>query len=140
MKSINPYLNFNGNAEQAFNFYKSVLGREFTALIRYKEIPDVDKVSEKKKEKIFHIALPMGNDNILMGKDYMECLEQYSTFGNNFLISISGDSKEEVKKIFTGLSKEGKILAPLGDVFWGEYFGMFTDKFGVHWMISYDNK
>lgn len=82
----------------------------------------------------------MGNENILMGKDYMESLEQYSSFDNNFFISISADSKEEVNKIFTGLSKEGKIITPLGDAFWGEYFGMFTDKFGVHWMISFDNK
>lgn len=140
MKSIDPYLNFNGNAEEVFNFYKSVFGGEFTALIRYKEIPNADKVPEKNKEKLFHISLPMGNENILMGKDYMESLEQYSSFDNNFFISISADSKEEVNKIFTGLSKEGKIITPLGDAFWGEYFGMFTDKFGVHWMISFDNK
>ncbi len=137
MKAINPYLNLNGNAEEVFSFYKSVLGGELTALIRYKEVPESNKVPEKDKEKIMHISLPVGNKNILMGTDYLESLGQHSSFGNNFFISISADSKEEVDKIFSRLSEGGKVMIALGDAFWGEYFGMFEDKFGIQWMVKF---
>lgn len=137
MKAINPYLNFKGNAEEAFNFYKSVFGGEFTVDMRYKDVPDNDKIPEKDKEKIMHISLPLGNEIILMGTDYLESLGQHLSNGNNFFISITADSKEEVDKIFDKLSDGGKVMMALSDTFWGEYFGMFADKFGIQWMVKF---
>jgi PhnB protein len=137
MATFNPYLNFAGNTEEAFKFYKSVFGGEFTAIQRFKETPVADKVSAKEKEKIMHIALPIGKGNILMGTDALESMGHKLTFGNNFNISIEADSKEEAKRIYDGLSVGGKIETPIHDEFWGAYFGMFTDKFGTRWMINY---
>jgi PhnB protein len=137
MATFNPYLNFAGNTEEAFKFYKSVFGGEFTAIQRFKETPVADKVSAKEKEKIMHITLPIGKGNILMGTDALESMGHKLTFGNNFNISIEADSKEEAKRIYDGLSVGGKIETPIHDEFWGAYFGMFTDKFGTRWMINY---
>jgi PhnB protein len=138
MASINPYLNFNGNTEEAFNFYKSVFGGEFIVLQRFKDTSEKDKLSPADQEKIMHIALPIGQGNILMATDALESMGQKLTIGNNFYLSIGAESKEEAEKLFTGLSAGGKIEMSLQDTFWGAYFGMFADKFGVQWMINYD--
>lgn len=138
MAAINPYLNFLGNTEEAFNFYKSVFGGEFLAVNRFKDTPEGDKLSAEDKEKLMHIALPVGNGNVLMGTDALESMGHTLTFGNNFSLSISADSKEEADKIFNGLSEGGDVEMPLQDMFWGAYFGMVNDKFGVKWMVNYD--
>lgn len=138
MAAINPYLNFNGNTEEAFNFYKSVFGGEFLAVMRFKDNAECAKVSESDKNRIMHIALPIGNGNILMATDSLESLGQKLTVGNNFYICLSPESKEEAEKLFNGLSADGKIEMPLQDMFWGAYYGSFADKFGVQWMVNYD--
>lgn len=138
MKAINPYLNFNGNTEEAFNFYKSVFGGEFINLTRFKDIPDADKMPPEAGDKIMHVSLPLGNGNILMGTDALESMGQSLTEGNNFSLALSTDSEEEADKVFAKLSSDGKITMPLQKVFWGSYFGMLNDKFGIQWMVSYD--
>ena len=144
MAKINPYLNFNGSTEEAFNFYKSVFGGEFLVLQRFGNMPGCDEmpegkqVSEADREKIMHIALPVGNGNVLMATDALESMGQNLTEGNNFSLSYSADGKEEAEQIFNGLSEGGKVEMPLADAFWGSYFGMLQDKFGIRWMVSYD--
>ena len=138
MAAINPYLNFNGNTEEAFDFYKSVFGGEFLALMRFKENQDCKVMSQSDKERIMHIALPIGGGNVLMATDVLESMGQKLTVGNNFYIAISPESEEEANRLFNGLSAGGKIEMPLQDMFWGAYYGSFTDKFGVQWMVNYD--
>jgi PhnB protein len=138
MKTVNPYLNFPGNAEEAFNFYKSVFGGEFAAVQRFKDTPEADRVPEELKEKLMHIALPIGKGNVLMATDALESMGHKVTAGTNFHLSISADSEEEANKLFTGLSAGGIITVPLAKMFWGAYFGMCTDKFGIQWMVSHD--
>jgi PhnB protein len=138
MATLNPYLNFPGNAEEAFNFYKSVFGGEFTALQRFKDTPESGRVPEKDKEKIMHIALPIGKGNILMATDAVESMGHKLTEGTNFHLSLNTDSEEETEKLFNALSAGGKVTVPLDKMFWGAYFGMFTDKFGIQWMVNYD--
>jgi|SRR6266513_2650884 len=138
MATINPYLNFPGNTEDAFNFYKSVFGGEFAMLQRFKDTPEAGRVPEKDKDKIMHVSLPIGKGNTLMGTDAVESMGHKLTVGNNIQISISPDSEEETKKIFNALSAGGKVEVPLDKMFWGALFGMFTDKFGIKWMVNYD--
>lgn len=138
MATINTYLTFMGNTEEAFNFYKSVFGAEFVGGIRrFGDMPDNDLMSEEDKRKVMHVGLPIGPHNFLMGTDALESKGQSLTFGNNYTISISPESKEEAAKLFNGLSSGGTITSPLEDTFWGAYFGSFTDKFGVQWMVNY---
>lgn len=139
MATINPYLNFNGNTEEAFNFYKSVFGGEFAMVMRFKDTPEAGKMPADAADKIMHIALPIGKGNILMATDALESMGQKLTTGNNFYISISAETKEEADRLYNKLSAGGKIEMPIGDVFWGAYFGMFADKFGIQWMVSYDS-
>jgi len=139
MTSVSPYLNFNGNTEEAFNFYKSVFGGEFLAVMRFKDNPEGGEMQEADKDRIMHIALPLGGGTVLMGTDALESMGQKLTFGNNFYICLSPDSKEEADRLFNGLSDGGKIEMPIQDMFWGAYWGSFADKFGVQWMINYDN-
>ncbi len=139
MAAINTYLNFNGSTEEAFNFYKSVFGGEFAVLQRFRDTPEAGKVPDNEKDKIMHVALPIGK-NTLMGTDTLASMKQKAIAGNNFYVSISVDSKEEANELFGGLSEGGKIQMPLADTFWGGYFGMFTDKFGIQWMVSYEYK
>lgn len=140
MKSINPYLNFPGNTEEAFNFYKKVFGGDFLGgVYRFKDTPEADKLSDSDKEKVMHVGLKMGESNYLMATDALESMGFKVTFGNNFYISIEAESKEEADKLFKGLSDGGKIEMPMADQFWGDYFGSLTDKFGVRWMINYAN-
>jgi PhnB protein len=137
MTTLNPYLNFNGDAEQAFTFYKSVFGGEFSALQRMKDTPEADKIPARERDKIMHIALPIGNGVTLMASDTLDSMGQKLTAGNNFYLSITVDSRQEADRVFNGLSKGGKIEMAMQKMFWGDYFGMFKDKFGVQWMVSF---
>ncbi len=140
MALINPYINFNGNAEEAFNFYKSVFGGEFATVMRFKDMADNEHpISEKEGKKIMHIALPIGK-NILMGNDVPEFMGRVNENENRSKISISAASKEEADKFFKGLSAGGNIEMPIGDSPWGSYFGMFRDKYGIEWMVDFDPK
>src|SRR5215212_2277416 len=125
MATINPYLNFNGNTENAFNFYKSVFGGEFATVMRFGGSPGCDQmpIAEGDKDKIMHIALPIGNENVLMATDALESMGQKLTEGNNFSLSYSADSREETERIFNGLAEGGKVEMALNDTFWGAYFG-----------------
>ncbi|MBS1552853.1 MAG: VOC family protein [Bacteroidetes bacterium] len=140
MTTINPYLTFNGNCEEAFNFYKSVFGGEFPYIGRFKDMPSQDPIPENEAQKIMHVSLPVGGNTVLMGSDSLESYGKKHQPGNNFSISVNTDTKEETERIFNGLSEGGNITMPLMDTFWGAYFGMATDKFGIQWMINYDKK
>lgn len=140
MASVNVYLNFDGNCEEAFNFYKSVFGGEFAFMGRFKDMPpseDGKAVSEVDGNKIMHVSLPVSKETMIMGSDTGgEWAADYKQ-GNNFSISINAGSKEEADKLFNGLSAGGKVTMPMENTFWGDYFGMFTDKFGINWMVSF---
>lgn len=139
MPTINPYLNFQGNTEEAFNFYKSVFGGDFIGGIsRFNDTPDSDKLPKEEQNKVMHIALPFGKNNMLMATDALESMNQKIKPGNNLYLCISADSKEQADEFFNGLSAGGEIEMDMHDAFWGDYFGMCTDKFGVKWMIVYD--
>jgi len=141
MTSVNVYLNFEGNCEEAFNFYKTVFGGEFSYIGRFKDVPpqeDMPAVPQEMADKILHIALPISKETMLMGSDTGG--EWAPTFkqGNNFSISVSTDSKAKADKYFKALSDGGKIIMPMADMFWGDYFGQCEDRFGVNWMVAYD--
>jgi PhnB protein len=136
MPSINPYLNFAGNTEAAFNFYKSVFGGEFAMIQRFSDTPQGEQVPPTVRDKIMHVSLPIGN-NILMGTDACEEMGFNVKQGNNYYICLGPDSREDADKIFNGLAEGGKVNMPLQDMFWGAYYGDLTDKFGVQWMINY---
>lgn len=142
MANINPYLNFGGNAEEAFNFYRSVFGGEFTGVLRWKDMPGAcegdQQLAEADKEKIMHIALPIGGSNMLMASDSLESFGPPLNVGNNFNIAIAPDSKDEADRLFGELSAGGTVEMPLADAFWGGYFGSFKDKFGIGWLVNYD--
>lgn len=140
MALINPYINFNGNAEEAFLFYKSVFGGEFANIMRFRDMSQPEPpIAEHEGNKIMHIALPIGQ-NILMGNDVPESLGQVNENENRSKIAISAASREEADTLFTGLSAGGIVEMPIGDSPWGSYFGMFRDKFGIEWMIDFDPK
>lgn len=142
MAIVNVYLTFNGNCEEAFNFYKSVFGGEFPYIGRFGEMPpgpDGKTASPEDANRIMHVSLPISKETMLMGSDTGgEWASNYKE-GNNFAISVSADSREEADKFFEGLSAGGQVTMPMGDTFWGSYFGMFTDKFGINWMVGYDD-
>ncbi|MDB4926525.1 VOC family protein [Mucilaginibacter sp.] len=138
MAKINPYLNFLGKTEEAFNFYKSVFGGEFLTLQRFKDTPHGDSMSAEDKEKIMHVALPIGG-NILMGTDALESMGQNLKFGDNFSIAIDPESMDEANSLFNGLAVGGQVMMPLEKMFWGAWFGMLVDKYGVQWMVNYDD-
>jgi PhnB protein len=137
MTVLNPYLNFDGNCEEAFNFYKSVFGGEFVTVMRFKDVPAEYQMAASESEKIMHVALPVGQNTILMGSDTPAAMGP-TTPGANFYISIGTESEAEATRLFNGLSAGGQVTMPLDKAFWGAYFGMLTDKFGVQWMVSYD--
>jgi PhnB protein len=140
MAQINPHINFNGNAEEAFTFYKSVFGGEFVNIVRFKDISSPElPVTEKEANKIMHIALPVGK-NVLMANDVPEKMGKTNENENRSKISISAESREEADKLFYGLSIGGQIEVPIGDSPWGSYFGMFRDKYGIEWMVDFDPK
>lgn len=138
MALINPHINFNGNAEEAFHFYQSVFGGALAQIIRFKDIANPDfPVNEKDANKIIHIALPIGK-NILMANDVPESMGRVNENENRSKIAISAESREEADKLFNRLSAGGNIEMPIGDSPWGSYFGMFRDKFGIEWMVDFD--
>jgi PhnB protein len=141
MTTVNIYLNFNGNCEEAFNFYKSVFGGEFPYIGRYKDMPPAEEgktLPAEEGEKIMHMALPISQETMLMGSDTGGEWAASLSPGNNFSISINTDSQEEADRLFNGLSAGGQVTMPMAKTFWGDYFGMFTDKFGINWMVSYN--
>jgi len=140
MALINPHINFNGNAEEAFNFYKSVFGGEFVNIMRFKDLSSSEyPIPEKEANKIMHIALPIGK-NVLMGNDVPESMGRVDENENRSKISIGAESREEADKLFNGLSASGTVEMPIGDSPWGSYFAMFRDKYGIEWMVDFDPK
>jgi PhnB protein len=140
MASINPYLIFNGNCEEAFLFYQSVFGGEFPYIGRFNDMPPADGnpvLSEEDGNRIMHVTLPISDGYVLMGSDSNSASGEV-TFGENVSLSINAKSKEEADKLFNGLSAGGSVTMPMNQTFWGAYFGMFADKFGIHWMVNFD--
>ena len=138
MAIINPHINFNGNAEEAFMFYKAAFGGEFTKIIRLKDLASPEfTVEEKEKNKIMHIALPIGEKNFQIGNDVPSFLGKVNERENRSKISVSAESKAEADKLFNMLSADGEIEVPISDSPWNSYFGMFRDKFGIEWIIEY---
>lgn len=138
MALINPHINFNGNAEEAFTFYKSVFGGEFTKIMRFKDVASAEfPVAEHEADKIMLIALPIG-PNTLMANDVPEVLGRTNENENRSKISIRAESKAEADRLFNGLSAGGQIEMPISDSPWGSYFGMFRDQFGIEWMVEFD--
>lgn len=139
MAVINPHINFNGNAEEAFTFYKSVFGGEFSKVMRLKDLASAEfPVAENDANKILHIALPIGK-NTLMGNDVPEFLGPVNENENRSKISVSAESREEADRLFNGLSAGGTVEMPIADSPWGSYFGMFRDKYGIEWMVDFDS-
>jgi PhnB protein len=140
MAAINPYINFKGNCEEAFNFYKSVFGGEFPYVGRYKDMPpsEHNKMSEADADKIMHISLPISKETVLMGSDVGGEWAQHTVEGNNIQLSVNADTEEDAQRIFKALSEGGRVNMPLEKTFWGALFGMFTDRFGINWMVNYD--
>jgi len=137
MATMNPYLNFLGNTEEAFLFYKSVFGSEFSSFQRFSDTPFGADMPEADRSKIMHVALPVGPGHELMGTDALESMGHTLTVGNNMYITLNPDSKEEADRLYKSLSAGGKIEMELQDTFWGAYYGSFADQFGVQWMINY---
>lgn len=139
MRAIHPWINFNGNAEEAFTFYRSVFGGEFARIIRFKDLASAEfSVPEHEANKIMHIALPIGKNNVLMANDIPEIMGRVNENENRSKIVVSAESKEEADRIFNGLSVGGDIEGPIGDGPWGTYAGMFRDKYGIEWIVEFD--
>lgn len=140
MAVINPHINFNGNAEEAFNFYKSVFGGDFVKIVRFKEISSPEyQVEEKEFNKIMHIALPIGS-NLLIGNDVPESMGRVNENENRSKISVTANTREEARKLFRGLSEGGDIEVPFEENTPNSLFGMFRDKFGIEWIVIFDDK
>ncbi len=138
MATINPYINFNGNAEEAFTFYKSVFGGEFGNIVRFKDLSSAEfPVPENEAEKIMRITLPIGG-NVLIANDVPEAMGPVSENENRSKIAVNVDSREEADKIFTGLSAGGSVEMPMSDSPWGTYFAMFRDKYGIEWTVEFE--
>ncbi|MFD0794859.1 VOC family protein [Mucilaginibacter litoreus] len=139
MRTINPWINFNGNAEEAFTFYKSVFGGEFTKIVRFKDLAsDEFQVPENEADKIMHIALPVGKYNILVANDVPEFMGRVNENENRSKIYVVAESREEADQIFNGLSAGGAVEGPIGVSPWGTYAGMFRDKYGIEWIVEFD--
>lgn len=140
MTTINPWINFNGNAEEAFTFYKSVFGGEFTKIVRFKDLASAEfPVPEAEAEKIMLIALPIGNGSVLMANDVPEFMGKVNERENRSKIVIGAESKEEAERLYNGLSVGGEVEGPMGDSPWGTYAGMFRDTYGIEWMIEFSS-
>jgi len=143
MTTVNVYLTFNGNCLEAFTFYRSVFGGEFPYVGKFGDMPAQDgmpAIPDSEKGKIMHISLPISKETALMGSDSSDAFGHATIVGNNFSVSINTGSKEEADRLFNGLSAGGKVTMPMNQTFWGSYFGMFTDKFGINWMVSVELK
>lgn len=139
MRAINPWINFNGNAEEAFHFYRSVFGGEFSKVIRFKDLASPEfQVPENEANKILTIVLPIGKHNVLIANDVPEFMGPVNENENRSKISISAESREEADKLFNGLSAGGSVEGPMGDSPWGTYAGMFRDKYGIEWIVEFD--
>ncbi len=139
MRTINPWINFNGNAEEAFTFYRSVFGGEFAKIVRFKDIATAEfPIPENEANKIMHIALPVGKHNMLIANDVPEFMGRVNENENRSKIAVSAESREEAEKIFNGLSAGGAIEGPIGDSPWGSYAGMFRDKYGIEWIVEFN--
>jgi PhnB protein len=139
MRTINPWINFNGNAEEAFTFYRSVFGGEFTKVIRFKDLAsDEFQVPESEANKIMTIVLPLGNHNALIANDVPDFMGPVNESENRSKIAVSAESREEADHIFNGLSAGGAVEGPIGDSPWGTYAGMFRDKYGIEWIVEFD--
>jgi len=136
---LTAYLAFNGNAEEAFNFYKDALGGEFTNIQRFGDTPQGEQMSDADKKKIIHVTLKGPNGIVLMGNDHMEFMGPFNA-GNNISLSLHPDSEDLANTLFNNLSAGGTVTMPLEKVFWGAYFGMFVDKFGIQWMVNHEYK
>ncbi|WAC15245.1 VOC family protein [Dyadobacter pollutisoli] len=138
MPKLNTYLNFDGNTEEAFNFYKSVFGGEFMSVNKMSDMPGAEQLPENEKNRLMHIALPIGSaGDVLMASDTVPSMGHVLNVGNNAYVSVFTDSREEADRLFNGLSAGGEIEMALDDMFWGDYFGSFKDKYGVGWMINF---
>jgi PhnB protein len=139
MRAIHPWINFNGNAEEAFTFYKSVFGGEFTKILRFKDLASEEfQPAENEANKIMYIALPIGKNNVLIANDVPEFMGRVSENENRSKIAVSAESREEADKIFNGLSAGGDVEGPIGEGPWGTYAGMFRDKYGIEWIVEFD--
>ena len=139
MRTINPWINFNGNAEEAFTFYKSVFGGAFSKIIRFKDLASAEfQVPDNEANKIMSIALPIGKHNVLLGNDVPEFMGRVNERENRSKIMVSTESREEADQVFNGLSAGGDVEGPIGDGPWGTYAGMFRDKFGIEWIVEFD--
>ncbi|PWJ58259.1 PhnB protein [Dyadobacter jejuensis] len=141
MAKVNVYLTFQGNCELAFNFYQSALGGEFKDLSRFGEMPPEEgmpELSNEMKNRLMHVSLPISTETVLMGSDTVPGFGPDVTMGDNFSISLNVDSKEEADSLFAKLSEGGTITMPLDETFWGSYFGMLKDQFGINWMVNHD--
>jgi len=136
---MHPYLNFDGKAEEAFNHYKSVFGGEFTFFARMSDAPESDKLAEAEKNRVMHVALPINEHTILMASDCVPSAGHVLTEGNNMYINLQAESREDADRLFNGLSAGGTIEMPMADMFWGDYFGSFKDRFGIQWMVNFTN-
>ncbi len=135
MTTINPYLTFNGNCEEAFNFYASVFGSDPPMFMRFSGMHSEDELSGSEAEKIMHVALPLGHGTVLMGSDTLEAMGR-AVFGSNFSLSLQVDSPADADRFYNDLSAGGEETMPMAQAPWGDYFGMLTDKFGIQWMIN----
>jgi PhnB protein len=140
MHNMNFYLNFKGNTEQVFEFYRSVLGGEFKILQRFSETPHGEHLPEHEKSMIMHVSLPINDSLTLMGSDVLESMGFPYVAGNNFSISLNPSTRAEGARLFEALSVNGQVTMPLEDTFWGAYFGMFKDQFGIQWMINVEER
>lgn len=138
MTKLNIYLNFAGNTEKAFTFYRSIFGGDFTSVVRFKDMPmEGVNIPKEDENKIMHIGLPVGKDDILMASDSLESLGQKLIQGNNVYLSVHPESKEEADRIFKALSDGGTIEMTIANQPWGDYYGSLKDKFGMMWMVNY---
>ena len=136
MASINPYLNFSGNCEEAFDFYKDVFGGELE-VSRFSDMPPNEGAPEVDPDKIMHVSLPIGDHQVLMGSDVPEAMGHVD-FGNSVMVSVAPASSEEGRRLFEGLAEGGTVTMPYSEMFWGAEYGSCVDKFGIHWMINYE--
>ena len=139
MRTINPWINFNGNAEEAFTFYKSVFGGEFTKIVRFGDLASEEfQVPENEVNKLMHIALPIGKHNVLLASDVPSFMGPVNESENRSKIVVSAESKEEAEQLFNGLSVDGAVEGPIGEGPWGTFAGMFRDKYGIEWIVEFD--
>ena len=141
MTKFNVYLNFAGQTEEAFNFYRSVFGGELTPIVRFRDMPmEGVSIPPADENKVMHVGLPVGDGNMLMATDTLESLGQQLVQGNNVYISVHPDSKTEADRIFQALSDGGSVEMPMADQVWGDYYGSCQDRFDVHWMVNFHDE